>query len=170
MLNAAVAELKGMKMPEDFETVVDIDVDAYVPATYIRSESQKLDIYKRIAAISNEEDLSDMLDELTDRFGDVPKSAHNLMKIALIKSVAHEAFVVEIKGDKKAIVIKMFAGAQIDPARIPPLVKAKGSSLRFTNDKVPYFTYYFSKDEVKNSENYIDAVKGVTEEILTLRV
>lgn len=67
MLNEAVLELKGEGKIEDYETVVDIDVDAYIPATYIRSENQKLDIYKRIAAIETEEDLADMTDELIDR-------------------------------------------------------------------------------------------------------
>ena len=75
MLNEAVLELKGEGTIEDYETVVDIDVDAYIPATYIRSENQKLDIYKRIAAIETEEDLADMTDELIDRFGDIPKPA-----------------------------------------------------------------------------------------------
>ncbi len=170
MLNEAVANLKGIPTGDDFETVVDIDVDAYVPATYIKSESQKLDVYKRIAAITNEEELSDMVDELTDRFGDVPKSAHNLMKIAMIKSVAHNAYILEMKADKKSMVIKMLPTAKIDPSKIPDMVRGKGSSLRFTNDKIPYFTYYFSKDDIKNSDCYIAATAKLAEEILGLKM
>ena len=170
MLNEAVANLKGIPTGDDFETVVDIDVDAYVPATYIKSESQKLDVYKRIAAITNEEELSDMVDELTDRFGDVPKSAHNLMKIAMIKSVAHNAYILEMKADKKSMVIKMLPTAKIDPSKIPDMVREKGSSLRFTNDKIPYFTYYFSKDDIKNSDCYIAATAKLAEEILGLKM
>ena len=103
MLNEAVLEPKGEGKIEDYETVVDIDVDAYIPATYIRSENQKLDIYKRIAAIETEEDLADMTDELIDRFGDIPKPAVILMSIALLKSKCHSNYITEIKGNRKKL-------------------------------------------------------------------
>ena len=72
MLNQAVNDLKGIKNEYDFETTVDMEVDAYIPATYIKSEYQKLDIYKRIAALETREELSDMRDELADRYGSIP--------------------------------------------------------------------------------------------------
>ena len=79
MLNQAVNDLKGIKNEYDFETTVDMEVDAYIPATYIKSEYQKLDIYKRIAALETREELSDMRDELADRYGSIPSSAANLL-------------------------------------------------------------------------------------------
>ena len=170
MLNEAVADIKGISMGEDFETIVDIDVDAYVPATYIRSENQKLDIYKRIATIANEEELSDMTDELLDRFGDIPKSAMNLMTIALLKSKAHDAYILEIKGNRKDIRIKMYPKAQINPAMIPEIVKKYGSSFRFTNGEIPYFTYYFSKEDIKNTETYLKCIEKLVEEIASLKL
>lgn len=169
MLNEAVADVKGIRLGEDFETVVDIDVDAFVPATYIRSESQKLDVYKRIAAIANEEELSDMTDELLDRFGDIPKSAMNLMKIALLKSIAHDAYILEIKGNRKDIKIKIYPQAKINPAGIPDIVKKHGSSFKFTNGEIPYFTYYFNKEDIKNTDNYLKCIEGLIEEIATLK-
>ncbi len=169
MLNEAVANLKGIITHEDYETVVDIDADAFVPASYIHSESQKLDVYKRIAAIGTKEELSDMADELIDRFGDIPKSAMNLMQIAYIKSRAHEAYIMEIKGDHKDMKIKMYPKARLDASGIPPLISRKGSRMRFTNGEIPYFTYYFTKDDVKNTESYIDCVSGIVDEILALK-
>ncbi len=169
LLNEAVAKLKGIDLGDDFETVVDIDVDAFVPASYIRSESQKLDIYKRIAAIETEEELSDMTDELVDRFGDIPKSALNLMRTAYIKSRAHKAYILEIKGNRREMRIKMYPKAQIDPAGIPELIRNKGSKMRFTNGEIPYFTYYFDKDDIKNTDSYIASVAAVVEDILTLK-
>lgn len=77
MLNQAVKSLKGEREQETFDTVMDIDLDAYIPASYILNESQKLDIYKRIACIETEEEGAEMLDELIDRFGDPPKSVEN---------------------------------------------------------------------------------------------
>ena len=56
-----------------FTTALDVNVDAYIPDSYIPNEYQKLDIYKRIAAIESEEEMEDMMEELIDRFGDIPK-------------------------------------------------------------------------------------------------
>lgn len=73
MLNEAVKHLKGEMEEETFNTTMDLNVDAYIPDSYIPNEYQKLDIYKRVAAIENEEEMEDMLEELIDRFGDIPK-------------------------------------------------------------------------------------------------
>ena len=140
MLNEAVADIKGIATEGDYETLVDIDVDAYVPATYIRSESQKLDVYKRIATISSEEELSDMTDELLDRFGEIPKTALNLMKTAYLKSKAHKAFIMEIKGNRKEIRIKMYPQAEINPVKIPEMIKKYGSRMKFTNGEIVIFS------------------------------
>lgn len=170
MLNEAVADIKGISTIGDYETIVDIDVDAYVPATYIRSESQKLDVYKRIATISSQDELTDMTDELLDRFGDIPKQAVTLMKTAYLKAIAHDAYIQEIKGTRKDIRIKMYPQALINPAGIPELVKKYGSRLRFTNGEVPYFTYYFSKEDIVNTDVYLDSIERVVNEISTLKI
>ena len=170
MLNEAVEAARGVSSKtEDFETVVDVDADAFVPASYIRSEGQKLDVYKRMAAITSEEELSDMTDELIDRFGDIPRSAMNLMRIALIKTKAHNAYVLEIKGDHKSVRIKMHPKARINPAGIPPLIAGMGSRMRFTNGEIPYFTYYFDRDDIKNSDSYLSRISAVVGEIEKLR-
>ena len=169
MLNEAVSDLKGLHYTEDFETTVDVDVDAYIPATYIRSEQLKLDIYKRIATIATDEELSDMTDELIDRFGEIPKSALNLMKIAFIKSKAHTSYILEIRGDRKEIKIKMYPKARINPAGIPDIIKGKGSRMKFTNGDIPYFTYYFSKEDIKNTDSYLETISRLVDEISALR-
>lgn len=72
MLNEAVKQEKGIGVEESFDTTVDVEMDAFIPPSYIPNETQKLDIYKRIAAIENDSESDEMLDELTDRFGDPP--------------------------------------------------------------------------------------------------
>jgi len=73
-------------MPE-FETTIHIAADAYLPSSYIPSEKQKMETYKKIADIKNEEQYSDMLDEMVDRFGDPPRQVTNLLTISLIKAI-----------------------------------------------------------------------------------
>lgn len=65
--------------------MIDLDVDAYIPAEYIVNETQKLDIYKRIAGIETLKERDEMKDELLDRFGNIPKAVDNLLRIALIR-------------------------------------------------------------------------------------
>lgn len=100
MLNEAVKSLKGQKETEDFTTTIDMDVDAYIPQEYIVNEFQKLDIYKRIAAIENQEESDEMKEELLDRFGAVPESVENLLRISLIRVKAHQIYGTELKGKK----------------------------------------------------------------------
>ncbi|MBQ2317515.1 MAG: hypothetical protein II182_04675, partial [Lachnospiraceae bacterium] len=62
-----------------------LDVDAFSPDTYITNENQKIDVYKRISCISSKEEADDMADELTDRFGSIPLSVNNLLKVAYLR-------------------------------------------------------------------------------------
>ena len=115
MLNESVKELKGETQPEEeFDTVIDLDIDAFIPERYIKNEFQKLDVYKRIATIESEEEYDDMLEELMDRFGEPPKAVQNLLAVANLKAMAHRAWLTEIaqKGDQ--IRFTMFERAKAD--------------------------------------------------------
>ena len=82
MLNSAIRSMKGEISEDDiFETAIDMNIDAFIPSKYIPMESEKLDFYKRIAGIENQEEFMDMQEELTDRFGDIPESVNNLLKL-----------------------------------------------------------------------------------------
>ena len=145
MLNEAVRNLKGSTAAPDFATVVDLDVDAFIPPAYIVNESQKLDIYKRIAGIENEKERDDMKDELLDRFGDIPDSVDNLLRIALIRVSAHKLYLTEVKGKNERLTLTFRPDAQVDPLGIPPLLKKYGDSLKFTAYGNPFFTYRYKK-------------------------
>ncbi len=98
MLNEAVKHLKGeMEEEETFTTTMDLNVDAFIPASYIPNEYQKLDVYKRIAAIESREEMEDMAEELTDRFGDIPKKVEKLLEVAALKAQAHQLYVTAVE-------------------------------------------------------------------------
>ena len=140
MLNRAVMEAKGEKIQEDFETSVDIDIDAFIPSAYIKNEFQKLDMYKRIASIQNVEEYGEMLDELIDRFGELPKPAANLLLVALIRAEAHEAGVVQLVHKEKETRIYMHERADVDVAAIPDFLAVYGKRMQFKSTaKNPYF-------------------------------
>ena len=145
MLNEAVKNLKGEPAAEDFATLVDMDVDAFIPPEYIVNEVQKLDIYKRIAGIENEKEREDMKDELLDRFGAIPKSVDNLLRIALIRVAAHALYMMEIKGKDEKIVFSFKPDAPLEPDGVPLLLKKYGNRLLFTAYGSPFFTYKYHK-------------------------
>lgn len=142
MLNEAVRDLKGISRTEDrYETVLDLDTDAYIPDSYISSEQQKLDIYKRIAGLENTEECEDMLEELTDRFGDVPKAVLNLLEIARLKARAHTLYITEISGNAERLKVTMYEKADICVAKIPEFVARYQGAVRFQPAEPPYFCY-----------------------------
>ena len=139
MLSEAVKEAKGIHTMEDFDTSIDLNVDAYIPDTYIGNEFQKLDIYKRIAGIENQQDYDDMLEELLDRFGEPGKAVLNLLAVARLKSIAHRGYVTEIKQLGKEVRITLYERAKLNPAGIPLLMQKYGRSLQFKNEQEPKF-------------------------------
>ncbi len=142
MLNESVMVLKGEIKPDsDFETVVDLDVDAYIPPSYIKNELQKLNVYKRIAGIETIEEYEDMEDELLDRFGDIPKPVTNLLRIALIKASAHKVYVSEVSGGKSSLAITMYNKGPIKVEAISDFVTPYRNELKFVNGTNPKFIY-----------------------------
>lgn len=168
MLNQAVNNLKGIKNEYSFETTVDLEVDAYIPASYIKSEYQKLDIYKRIAALETREELSDMKDELSDRYGSIPSCASNLLMVALIKSKAHKIGIMEIKGETAAnpaggasnwrTVMNIYPKADIDSDAIPKLLESFGGALDFKVNGVPYFIWTVTKRKFTSQKEYLNGL------------
>ena len=142
MLNDAVKQAKGDCAAEDFETSIDIDIDAYIPPSYIPNEYQKLDIYKRVAGIETQEEAEEMMEELLDRFGDPPRSVCNLLKIAQVKAKAHRFYIKEITQRGKTLRMVMYEHTDIDTLKMPELVKQYDGRLTFTAvGKNPAFTF-----------------------------
>ena len=166
MLNEAVNDLKGIKNEYSFETNVDLSVDAYIPSTYIKSEYQKLDIYKRIAAIESEEELSDMKDELVDRYGSLSTPAVNLLNIALIKSMAHKIGIMEMKGTIEdgpsgcyKTVMKVYPKAEINTEAILDFIDSFGGAMKLVSGSQPQFIWRVTKKKYNNAGEYLTGIK-----------
>lgn len=144
MLDEAVKNLKGVSTAQDFETTIDLDVDAFIPPAYIVNEVQKLDIYKRIAGIENQNECDDMREELLDRFGEIPAAVENLLRIAMIRVNAHRLFITEIRGRKEEIRFTLKPDAQIRAEKIPELLK-KYEKLSFHHKGTPFFLFRYKK-------------------------
>ena len=171
MLNEAVKKLKGEKQEESFDTSLDIDIDAFIPAAYIPNEYQKLDIYKRIAGIEDEEESEEMLEELIDRFGDLPKSVENLLWIARTKAKAHGCYLTEVAQKGESIRFTFMERANIDPSHIPELIGRYDHALSFTPEqKGPYLTYHFKKNSRQEKLSAAEVIERVLQDMEELLV
>lgn len=168
MLNEAVKSLQGVSTAKDFDTSVDIDINAYIPSSYIRNEALKLDIYKRIAGIETLEEYADMQDELIDRFGTMPKSVENLLSVAYLKATAHALDITDIKANRNEIKLVMYEKAGLDGARIPELLAEFKNRLTFKLDKIPYFIYTYQKNDARDEETQLETLRKILEKMKTI--
>ena len=163
MLNEAVRHLKGEGGEEGYNTTIDLNLDAYIPDSYIPNEYHKLDIYKRIAAIESEEDMEEMTEELIDRFGEFPKKVEMLLLVARLKALAHEAYVTQIEQKGDTYTFLMYEKAKVAPERIPELLLQFREELSFKADaERPCFIYRKKRKNGKEKgDNPADVVKKV---------
>ena len=165
MLNDAIREQKGEIVEETFETTVELPMDAYIPATYVKNEFTKLDLYKRIAGISDEEAYTDMQDELIDRFGDMPTAVENLLEIAFIKSKAHAAYISEITEKASELHFVMYPKAKVDVDKIDSFMQGYRGRMRMSITKAPTFIL---KIKPMNKKELLKCVESVINELQLL--
>jgi len=162
LLSQAVSELRGAPQSEEFETFIDIPVNAFIPSSYIANEEQKLEIYKKISLISSLRDFYDIQDEIEDRYGPMPASTINLLSVALLKACAHDAGVVSIVKKNKNIIITFKPDAPIDTIRLTQLISKNSLKLLFTQAPNPYLTYRLQSNDVSGK---LEEIRGWLEEI-----
>lgn len=140
LLNEAVAEARGEPAPKNgpaTECLVDLQVQAHIPESYIESLNQRLAVYRRIADIRSREDASDVIDELLDRFGDLPKSVMGLIDVALVRNMAAADGIQEIKQEDNNILL--YTDKFDDDKLALFLAKNKGTA-RLVMTKKPHIT------------------------------
>ena len=162
LLGEAVSLEKGEKEKLRFDTSVDFAMDANIPAAYIPNESQKLEIYRRIAEISSQADYDDVLDELIDRFGEFPRPVDHLLKIALLKARAHNVYVTELTATPKEIRLTFLPQAPLEPELFIKMLR-ESRGLRFKAAGDPTLTLSLKEGEAVSAA----ALLMRTDELLT---
>lgn len=139
MLNDAIKKERGEEVEEHFDTTVKLPFDAFIPSTYVRNEFIKLDLYKRISQIMDGSDYDDLVDEMMDRFGDLPKEVVNLMDVSLLKSRANKAYITSIVLNNTELSFGMYKDAKIDTDKIDHMLNGYFGKMRFVFGKTPAF-------------------------------
>ena len=104
LLDEVVKEMQGKEIEPDIDIQIDLNVTSYIPDEYISDSSQKIEIYQNIALCKNEQDIQNVVDEIIDRFGNMPGELENLLDIARIKYLAKPQYITKIASKKTSVV------------------------------------------------------------------
>lgn len=137
LLSQAVNEENGQPETEDMPCTVDLNISAHIPESYIESLPARLGIYKRIAAIRTDEDVSDVIDELCDRFGEPPQAVMGLIDVAILRSKASAADICEITGTSNTAILHINS---IKPEAVAKLSEHFGSRFSLNAASTPVYT------------------------------
>jgi len=166
LLNDAVLEERGEKPPEKKECTVTVNISAHLPETYVRYPAQRMALYKRIALIRNRDDMEDMIDELADRYGDLPVSATNLLDIALARALGEACGITAIRQEGTAIFFTQ-EKPDIDIwSEISALVKGR---IRFTGGGTDARAEAQIKLQLRQGEDMLGIIHKIFEKYLSLR-
>jgi len=137
-----VNELRGIPVTkEDEEISIDVNVSAYIDNDYIGDENQKIDMYKKIASINDEQDVIDAEDELMDRYGEIPQPVKNLLQIAYIKSLAKACGFSSVQEKNDTVIFQYSESKNINFEVLGKLMDKYRRKLLFTASNRPYITF-----------------------------
>lgn len=160
ILKESINEAQGKTDREDMSVSIDININAYLPETYIENHNQRIDIYKRIAAIESADDKFELEDELVDRYGDIPKPVQNIIDVSALKIKAKACGAYEILQQGSVLHIKFVADA-IDAYTVMGLDKAFPKQIKISASEMPEISFKI-KDDNKNileyTENILDSI------------
>ncbi len=163
LLAETVQELQGEPVEQEVETTIDLPINAYIPDKYILAHAQRIAAYKKIAGIETQEDVGDVYDELTDRYGDVPESVCNLMELSHIRKLASSMKFTDVKGDKACLTLVF------DPENAPDLSalvvtdEFMSGKIQLKSGSKPKVVYKIP--QYKSSAEYLQNIKEFIEKI-----
>ena len=167
MLEDAIKLIKGDTKEERVETTVELKLDAYIPGTYIQDETQKIEVYKKIAAIGSKEDMMDIQEEIEDRFSNIPLCVYNLMEISYIRSIAGIIGIEEVKEKDDEVLLKFNSASRLNEKLLSGINNKYRNILKFKIAAKPILAYKIGgmKKEIilKNLCDIIEYMKSMVE-------
>lgn len=166
LLSEAVNELRGKTGEQEIEISIDVNLSAYIDNSYISSENEKIEMYKRIASIQDDQDVLDVEDELIDRYGNIPVPVSNLIKIAHIKTLALKCGFSSVQEKNDYVMFQFIDGKLVNFEVIGKLMESYKRKLLFTASNKPYITYKVG--DLKR-DNLLDNIKIMLQDIIKLK-
>ena len=162
LLDEVVREIQGEKITPEIDVQIDLDVTSYIPDEYISDSSQKIEMYQDIALCKNEEDIQNVVDEMIDRFGNMPNEIENLLDIARIKTLCKKLNISKVQG-RRNFVLFMFETGELN-IDINELVKKYRNRIKFTQGIKPQITLMLQDSTEKGClKETMEFLKGLIE-------
>ena len=155
ILDEVLKEEQGLKVEEEIECQIDLNVTSYIPDEFIQDQNQKIEIYQDIALCRTEEDISNVIDEIIDRFGNMPNEIENLLEISRIKRLAKAKHLNKIQS-KRDVVVFTYDSKKFDDSIVSELIKKYGNRIKFSSGIKPMITL---KIEKKGERGLLQEVK-----------
>ena len=130
LLDEVVKEMQGVEVEPEIDIQIDLNVTSYIPDEYIPDSAQKIEVYQNIALCKKEEDIQNVVDEIIDRFGNMPSELENLLDIARIKFLA-KPFAISKIASKRTAVVFTFEQSKYE-IDLQKLIKAYGNRIKFS--------------------------------------
>lgn len=141
LIEETLAEVNGAPPLRELETRVDLRVDAFLPGDYIADEKQRMEIYKRIASISTDEDRAEVTDEMIDRYGDVPPVVETLLDVSQLRAMCNRLGVSQVSRGKGGAVFRLDEKYIPDPAKLMAAMVRVSPDLNFARESRPVMVY-----------------------------
>ncbi len=148
LLDEVVKEMQGVQVEEEQDVQIDINVSSYIPDEYIESGPQKIEIYQDIALCRTEEDIQNVIDEIIDRYGNMPKEVENLLEIARIKELCKKKNILKIAQKRESIVFS-FEASKFNMEIVDSMIKEYRNKIKFSPGSIPYITLKVDSNEEK---------------------
>ncbi len=162
LLQEEIERLKGAEpKKQEFETVVDLNINAFIPSYYIRNQETRLNVYKRIAGITNSEEYFDVQDEIVDKYGEPPKAVQKLLELVHIKANAHKAGIKEITEKAAFILIKINEENSLNFDVLMDMVLKE--PLKYGLNPKNSFEFLIKTDRLPKKSKYYDSIDIVRE-------
>ncbi len=145
LLEEQVRRIKGETVESFTDTTIEFSINAFIPEQYILQPEQKLDMYKRISAIRNQEDKYRVEEELEDRYGTMPQSVYNLLSVAHIKALAQKIGVGLIKEHEEHVNLYFVENPNVGPELVIKATELLGKRIAFIMTAKPYMKFKYSK-------------------------
>ena len=155
LLDEVVKEEQGIELKPDLDVQIDLNITSYIPEEYIPDSNQKIEIYQDIALCKNENDIQDVIDELIDRFGDIPKEVEMLLEISRIKQMAKEKGIIKISSKINGVLFT-FENSLFNSDCVQKLIKKYENKIKFSPGVKPMLTLHVSSE---NEEDLLKEVK-----------
>lgn len=139
LLDEVIKEMQGIEVHEDVDVQIDLDISCYIPDDFISDSSQKIEIYQDIALCKTEEDIANVVDEVIDRYGNMPNELYNLLDIARIKELCRKSNILKLS-KKNSNYVFYFDSEKFNFDIVNKILAKYGNNVSFSPGKDPYIT------------------------------